>query len=323
VLLTLLGTPAWANGGRPWNVPPVHASTFANFAAAAAARYPWVRHWLIWNEPNLARFLDPPSPSLYTRRLLNPAYAALHAAIPGVKVGGGVSAPRANGGLSPVAWIRGLGAAGARLDAYAHHPYPGNRVETPTSGGCDNRRCETITMANIELLLSEVKRVLGPKRIWLTEYGYQTTPHERLVGVSQARQSLYLAEAARRVRNLPAVDMLIQFLVQDDIVPEGWQSGFYTATGKAKLSARGFPLPLLQVARRGASTTLWGQVRPGTGRREYRIQLLQRGSWVWIGGTRRTDARGFFTLTVRAPPGARVRLWSMRGRFGSPALFLT
>ena len=204
-----------------------------------------MRHWLIWNEPNLSRFLDPPSPSLYTRRLLNPAYAALHAAIPGVKVGGGVSAPRANGGVSPVDWIRGLGAAGARLDAYAHHPYPGNRVETPFSGGCDNRRCETITMANIELLLSEVKRVLGPKRIWLTEYGYQTTPHEQLVGVSQARQSLYLAEAARRVRNLPDVDMLIQFLVQDDIVPEGWQSGFYTATGKAKLSARGFPLPLL------------------------------------------------------------------------------
>ena len=202
VVLTLLGTPAWANGGRPWNVPPTHPSTFANFAAAAAARYPWVRHWLIWNEPNLSRFLDPPSPSLYTRRLLNPAYAALHAAIPGVKVGGGVSAPRANGGVSPVDWIRGLGAAGARLDAYAHHPYPGNRVETPFSGGCDNRRCETITMANIERLLSEVKRVLGPKRIWLTEYGYQTTPPEQLVGISQARQSLYLAEAARRVRNL-------------------------------------------------------------------------------------------------------------------------
>jgi hypothetical protein len=321
-VVTLLGTPAWANGGRAWNVPPKTGSTFANFTAAAAARYPWVRHWLIWNEPNLRRFLSPPSPAVYTRRLLNPAYRVLHQAIPRVRVGGGVTAPRANGGVSPVDWIRRLGAAGARLDAYAHHPYPGNPVETPSSGGCDNRRCKTITMSNIELLLAEVKRAFGPKRIWLTEYGYQTISQERLLGVSQARQSRFLAEAARRVRDLPAVDMLIHFLVQDDVVPEGWQSGFYTHTGKAKLSARGFPLPLLQVARRGASTTLWGQVRPRAGRQPYRIQILQRGRWVSIGGARRTDARGFFTLTVRAARGARVRLWSTRDRLASPTLRL-
>ena len=57
-----------------------------------------------------------------------------------------MTAPRAaTGGVSPVAWIAGMAAAHARLDAYAHNPYPLNPAETPFTGGCDH--CETITMA--------------------------------------------------------------------------------------------------------------------------------------------------------------------------------
>src|SRR5512146_1875363 len=53
-VVTLWGTPAWANGGRPANWAPTSASTFAAFAKAAAKRYPYVRRWLVWNEPNKA-----------------------------------------------------------------------------------------------------------------------------------------------------------------------------------------------------------------------------------------------------------------------------
>ena len=53
------------------------------------------------------------------------------------RVAGGVTAPRGNtGGVSPVQWIRGMGAAKARLDAYAHHPYPLRpRVESAVLAG--------------------------------------------------------------------------------------------------------------------------------------------------------------------------------------------
>ena len=51
-VVTLLGTPEWANGGRASNVAPTRGSDFADFAVAAADRYPWVRDWTIWNEPN-------------------------------------------------------------------------------------------------------------------------------------------------------------------------------------------------------------------------------------------------------------------------------
>ena len=77
----IVGSPSWANGGRTTNFAP-GASSFAGFARAAATRYRWVRQWLMWNEPNQARWLRPTSPSVYVRQILNPGYAAIHAVIP-------------------------------------------------------------------------------------------------------------------------------------------------------------------------------------------------------------------------------------------------
>ena len=93
-LVTLYGTPAWANSGRPPNWLPTTANGFADFAYAAAKRYPWVHMWTIWNEPNGRDFSVPVSPSLYVQRLLNPAYASLHAAGRANLVAGGVTSPR-------------------------------------------------------------------------------------------------------------------------------------------------------------------------------------------------------------------------------------
>src|SRR5437763_2165812 len=131
VLVTLLGSPRWANGHRGPNAVPRSKWTFASFAVAAAKRYPWVRMWEVWNEPNLRTFLRPNSPRLYVERLLNPTYAALHA-LRRVRVAGGATSPRPTpSGIGPVQFMRGMRAAHARLDAYSHHPYPVSRFETP------------------------------------------------------------------------------------------------------------------------------------------------------------------------------------------------
>jgi hypothetical protein len=319
ILLTLVGTPRWANGGQPPNRVPRVSSTFAAFASAAAKRYPYVRYWTIWNEPNQRLWLDPPVPRTYVVKLLNPAYAAIKRANPRALVAGGVTAPRGNtGGVSPLAWVKGMGKAGAKLDAYAHNPYPLlPQVETPSSGGCDH--CETVTMATLERLIKAVKRWLGPKRIWLTEYGYQTNPPDRWLGVSWALQARYVAEAGLRVWRLPYVDMLINFLVRDDVsdsngIQRGWQSGLYTVSGRAKPSSTAFMLPLAQMSRTGTQTTLWGQVRPRRGRQPYRLQQLRGGSWRWMGASRTTNADGTFVVTVQAPRGSLLRVWSPRDR---------
>jgi hypothetical protein len=311
-VVTLYGTPRWANDGQSANWAPTSDRSFANFAYAAARRFPWVRHWTIWNEPNRSTFLRPTTASTYVEKLLNPAYAQIHAVIDGARVGGGVTAPRAgSAGVAPVAWIRAMGAADAKLDAYAHHPYPGRpQSETPWSPKCVN--CQTIAMADLERLEREVREAFGNTPIWLTEYGYQTNPPDVYLGVSPEMQATYVASAAMRVYRASSVAMLIFFMVRDDTEPAGWQSGLFTSDGLVKPAYAAFRLPLMQTSRRGADVGLWGQVRPGSGRQPFRIRLEEDDRAGWVGGTRWTDENGFFSISVSASEGARVRIWSPR-----------
>jgi hypothetical protein len=307
-VLTLVSTPAWANGGRGPNRAPSSGASFAAFAGHAARRWPFVRRWLVWNEPNQRRWLRPTSPSVYVTRLLNPAYAAIHRAAPGALVGGGVTAPRGStGGVSPVAWIAGMAAAHARLDAYAHNPYPLSPSETPLAGGCGH--CATITMATLPRLVADVRRAFGPAtRIWLSEYGYQTNPPDRFLGVSDAKQAAYLADAAMRAFLTPRVDLLVQYLVRDEPDLGGWQSGLLTASGAAKPSYAAFRLPLAIARRTASAVTLWGQVRPGRGPQRYVLEARQSGGWKVVGGVARTGVRGAFVRTVAAGAGTRFRV---------------
>jgi hypothetical protein len=318
-VVTLWGTPAWANGGFGPNVAPTDAYDFETFAREAALRYPFVRNWVVWNEPNKAPWLRPASPETYVRQILNPGYRGIKSASPGAKVAGGVTAPRGGaGGMSPVDFIRGMEAAGARLDAYAHHPYPVYPGDTPFVGGC---KCETITMATLERLLRLVLGAFPRARVWLTEYGYQTNPPDHF-GVSRDEQARFVAESARRAYGAPKVDMLIQYLYRDEPELGRWQSGLETIEGTPKPALAATMLPLTQVSRRGSVTTVWGQVRPGDGRQRYALQRRVSGRWVTIGGIHATTARGYLRVVVVAPRGTSLRMWYPAGRLASPALIV-
>jgi hypothetical protein len=245
-------------------------------------------------------------------RLLNPAYAAIHRANKRAIVAGGVTAPRGNtGGVGPLAWIRGMKAAHARLDAYAHHPYPARpTAETPFTGGCPT--CDTISMANLPRLLEEVRRDFGNKPVWLTEYAYQTNPPDHWLGVSPALQASYIGQAALRVYEQPGVTMLIHFLLRDEPDIARFQSGLFTLTGVAKPAASAFPFPLAQVSRSGSRVTIWGQVRPRRGAQAYRLQVNVGGRWTWSGGTATTNSLGFLSRAVVAKRGSLIRIWSPR-----------
>jgi hypothetical protein len=321
-LVSIWGTPGWANGGRGPNVPPRSAANFATFARAAAERYPWVRHWIVWNEPNQRRWLSPPSPIVYVTRLLNPAATAIKGVIPRASIAGGATAPRGGpGGTSPVDFIRGMGRAGARLDAYAHHPHPLSPAETPTTGGCAH--CATISLSTLDRLIKETRSAFGNRvRIWLTELGFQTNPPDRILGVGWGTQARYLAEAQHVAYRAAGVDMMIQYLVRDEPATDRWQSGLETVSGRAKPALAAFSLPLVQVSRRGLTTTVWGQIRPGNGARPYVLQRLVGATWKAVGSGARTTGRGYVTRTVRADKGTRLRLYDPATKRTSPALIV-
>ena len=68
--------------------------------------------------------------------------------------------------------------------------------------------------------------------IWITEYGHQTRPQDRL-GVPYSTQATYIKRSMTLARNYPFVGMFIWFVYQDD-PGQPWESGLYTSSGAAK-----------------------------------------------------------------------------------------
>ena len=62
-LLTLYGTPAWANGGARRELGADEQDGVRRVRRRGGRkRYPFVKKWAIWNEPNQRRWLRPTSP---------------------------------------------------------------------------------------------------------------------------------------------------------------------------------------------------------------------------------------------------------------------
>jgi len=270
VVFAIVGTPPWANGAKGVNVVPRNGLDLQRFAAAAATRYsgnfiaadgrtlPRVSQWLAWNEPNNPAFLRPqyrkvrgkwtPQSPIDYAKICNAIYRGVKLASVGAsKVACGVTGPRGNNeptsarpALAPIAFLRGMKKAGAtRFDAYAHHPYYGKRTETPSTPpppGKHGNEPTAVTLGNIGVLVKELTRLYGNKRLWITEYGYQTNPPDRIFGVSFASQARYLAQSYAIARKHPRIDMFLWFLLRDErrLVNEGWQSGLLTAAGARK-----------------------------------------------------------------------------------------
>ena len=262
VVFTIFGTPWWANGGQPQNVAPQNMKRLREFAYAAAFRYsgryrrpdgvilPRVSLWTAWNEPNLPLGLKPQWRRINGRwviqsardyaRICNAIYEGVHLTLlRGQKVACGVTAARGNNApatkrpsTSPIGFLRAAKAAGMRnFDAYAHHPYAGDPKFRPAA---KPRNPRAITFANIGKLIDEVTILYGEKPIWITEYGYETSPPDRIFGVTWDRQATYMHEAYTIARRNPRIDMLLWFLVRDERRMTGWQSGLVSAGGLRK-----------------------------------------------------------------------------------------
>ena len=71
-------------------------------------------------------------------------------------------------------------------------------------------------------------RLYGNKRIWVTEYGYQTNPPDQIFGVSPALAGALPDGCVRDHEANPRIDMMLWFLLRDErraFLQEGWQSG--------------------------------------------------------------------------------------------------
>ena len=261
VMLTISGTPRWANGGKNANVMPRRLGDFRAFARAIASRYsgrfvgyPFVRFWSIWNEPNLNLFLTPQfnskgrsvAPANYAK-LAAAGYAGIKAGNPAAKVGIGETSargrdrrvPGVSDTHSPGKFAELVARANRRLkfDAWTHHPYPFNPNSPPTQ----LVKWPNVSLRSLPRLNDNLKKWFKRKNaaIWVTEYGHQTRPQDRF-GVSYAKQAAYIRQSIALAKRYSFVSMFIWFVYQDD-QGQPWESGLYTQAGARKSSApKGF-----------------------------------------------------------------------------------
>jgi hypothetical protein len=272
ILATIYGTPRWA--GIAKNRMPRRILDLRLFAYAATKRYsgtyrvkqgeaepavalPAIRRWLAWNEPNNPVFLKPqwkmfrgkwrPQSALDYAKICSAVWAGVHAMrIPGDKVACGATGPRGNDAprssrpsTSPLVfltWLRKVNLK--RFDVYAHHPYYASRFERPTTVPTSKK---SVTLGNIGVLIRQLDRLWGRgKRLWITEYGYQTRPPDRSFGVAYLTQANYVHRAFAAARSTRRIDMLVWFLIRDEQRLSGWQSGVLSASGKRKPSFQAF-----------------------------------------------------------------------------------
>src|SRR5207247_2947287 len=107
--------------------------------------------------------------------------------------------------MYPVAFMTAAKKAGLRsLDAYAHHPYYSRPSETPASKPGGN----AIELGNINKLIAAVNKLWGKKRIWITEYAWQTPP-DRIFGVSYARQAAYVRQSYTHATLSPPLNLIV------------------------------------------------------------------------------------------------------------------
>ena len=268
ILITIWGTPGWANGAQAPNRPPTDPADLEDFATALADRYsgrhagyPSVRLFSAWNEPNLEQFLAPQFDS--AGRSVGPAlYAPIARAVyDGVKRGDpdalvaiGETSPRGhdiptNGVVqdshSPARFARLLSEErpAARFDAWAQHPYPPRPRVAPDRPV----RWPRVGIGNLARFGAALDEWFGRHGtpLWITEYAHQTAPPEP-TGIAPALQARYAEDALRLAATNPRVRMFVWFVFRDR--DDGlWQSGLLSEDGSPKPALERFTISARQL----------------------------------------------------------------------------
>ncbi|WP_026909459.1 hypothetical protein [Patulibacter minatonensis] len=235
-----------------WRPSP---TMFGDFATAVAKHVKdRVDDYIVWNEPNVATWLQPQnmctgskcrvySPHLY-RKLAAAGYDAIHGADPGSTIAIGATSSkgdrfvrRMNGTTQPMVFLRELACVDSKYrrrstgdcrgfvapkgNVLAYHPHsskysPG--YTSPSSG--DARMGDLSRLTTVVDRLTKAKRlkVVGASRfpLWLDEYAYETNPPDTTLGISPAAQAAWSQWGWWTAWRNSRVQMLAQYEWMDE-----------------------------------------------------------------------------------------------------------
>lgn len=336
VALMLSGSPGWANGGQSRLHAP-DPGAYAAIFSAASKRYPSVRRWMVWGEPNRDdRFLpnagnSPVGPRAYAT-VLDASYGALKAASAKNIVIGGMT--WTGGTVKPAYFLKYMRLPNGkppRLDWFGHNPFPfrfPNLAEIPIRGGWRD-------ISDLDTFGRELRGVYGKKaKFWLSEFLVPSDKASRefMNHVSRPQQARWLSAAFRIADALPQVAGIGWLGLLDEPEAAGSSSyGLLTSSGARKPAYRGYRdargvgyRPAVRTPKRVRTATLrrgglivkvrpkWaGRVRVELLRGRKRVASASRGlkaaRTASLRLRYRRARRGAYQLIISAPRGETVR----------------
>lgn len=335
LLVSVSRAPVWVNNSAdPMFVGATgpqftrFVDNYAAFMRAIGTRYGTgtkigkINLWTIWNEPNSTQFWRPlttraqkASAPLRYAVLYSRSAVALRSANPQAAIAPGPTGPAPSNAIPPATFILtfqkhvlrllpGASVAAKRryLNAWAHNPYPYARSARLTRSKFVKLNYPNLPLQRTRDLVRVLDRspITRKRPIWATEFGYESYPQERIMGVPLALQGRYMAEALDVLDATGRVTVAIWYGMTDPTAPADWQSGSFFANGAIKPAAYWQRRPISVAAtrvRRGMRVQVWAksQMKP----KAARIQYSYNGrTWRTMLGTRRR-ADGSIRANVR------------------------
>jgi hypothetical protein len=250
VALQIIGAPTWSNHDKPWNWAPSDPGYYAEFATAAAKRYPSVHLWMIWGEPSRSHNFEPLAPARPFAKLnahqrsaphryaeiLDAAYGALKRVSAANLVIGGMT--YTTGDISTQQWIENLRLPDGkppRLDLYGHNPFS-FRAPNLTNPASPEQQ---IDFSDLQRLTSLVSRYLGRPgnphpSLFLSEWTIPTAADEEFdFYTSQQVQAQWISDGLRIAHELSSIYAVGWIHLYDE--PPATAGGLFEADGTPKL----------------------------------------------------------------------------------------
>ncbi len=244
VLLQIIGSPRWANGGHAWSCAPQPAA-YAAFAVAAAKEYPSVHLWMVWGEPNRKPNFEPETsaqpgatlnaaqrvaPHNYAK-MLDAAYGALKGVSRLNKVIGGST--YTTGDIDTQQWIENLRLPDGkppRMDMYAQNPFTWEPPAFSASPSPDGE----VQFPDLKRLGQWIDEYLRPGMpIFLSEFTIPTQPDREFnFYATDSAQAQIVTEVLHEASDWPRIYALGWIHVYDD-PPESY-GGLLTQNGTPK-----------------------------------------------------------------------------------------
>jgi hypothetical protein len=234
IAIQLRKAPGWANGGRAPEWAPKHASDFANFATAAARRYPSVRLWMIWGEPSRRDNFMPLTPekqgsTRLTRKqaaaprkyaqILDASYAALKKVRRSNLVIGGNTFTA--GDITPYNWVHYMRLPNGkppRMDLYGHNAFTGRPPKTRRL--YHSQIVDFSDLPKFEHYLDSQVRAPGGRklRIFISEFFWPTDHANGEFGfhLDPSTQASWLSQALARAESSKRIYSLAWYSLYDD-----------------------------------------------------------------------------------------------------------